>query len=95
MTDRNTLGLSDLHFLSQGITFDRSLTKSTWTLAHVVQPFKCVGSDTSIYKLCEADNSHRHSFRIYIKENGKANTTIVLKMFKSQSPKGHTLLIDN
>jgi hypothetical protein len=76
MTDHDTLGLSDLHFLSQGITFDRFLMKSTWTLAHVVPPFKCVGFDTNIYKLCEADNSHQHSFRIYIGEDGKANATL-------------------
>jgi len=51
---------SNLHFVSQGITFDRSLMKSTRTLAHAVQPFKCVGFGINIYKICEADNGHQH-----------------------------------
>jgi len=45
---------SDLHFQSQDFTFDRSLMKSTWILAHAVQPFKCVEFSINIYKICEA-----------------------------------------
>jgi len=86
---------SDLHFLSQGITFDRSLMKSTWTLTYAVSPLKCAGFIINIYKICEADNGHQHSFRIYIRENRIANTTIVLIMFKSLYHKGHTLFTDN
>jgi len=86
---------SDLHFLSQGFTFDRSLMKSTWTLAHAMQPFKRVEFSINIYKICEADNGHQYSFGIYTGENRIANTTIVWIMFKSLFHKGHTMFIDN
>ena len=86
---------SDLHFPSQDFTFDRSLMRSTWTLAYAVQSFKCAEFSISIYKIYEADNGHQHSFRIYTGKNRIANTTIVWIMFKSLFHKGHTLFIDN
>ena len=85
---------SDLHFLSQGITFDSSLMKSTWTLAHAVQPFKCTRFSINIYKIC-ASMGHQHSFRIYIGEKRIANTTFVLTMFTSLFHKRHTLFINS
>lgn len=84
---------SEWHFLSQGITFDRSLMKSTWTLAHAVQPFKCMEFSINNYKICEANNCHQHSFRIYTGENRMANTLSVLIM--SLFHKRHTLFIDS
>jgi len=67
--------------------------KSTLTLARAVQPFKCAEFSITIYKICEADNGHQHSFRIYTGEKRIANTTIVWIMFKSLFHKGHTPFI--